>query len=566
MHIVFFKIFVILTFFLCAPSLSVANDILRAQKLLSELGYELGNPDGIIGSMTKNALKQYSRDRGMIFDGVIDYNEIENLTYSVKQQRSRNLVYSNITHGAILPKKPNNFDYLPCIYEENLGFADIKKILKEQGHQKLDGHGPDREGFFTINHRVEMFHAELWANPTPVNVKKVKELYSLLFDSQYASGPYESITADSLPVRQFTQALMYTFHTLKENGQIDDKEEEIFLREIQRRIASIELAIENNYTMRGCQVGTKEGFHNCQNHTYGTQLVRTLYGAITGLPNEFQRGEKIYKFAIDDLEPDGALWREAIRGKWSWKYYNHGLHYLLAIAEIYRLNGQDLYSYRSPISGKTIHDAVSFYLNAIENPELMWEYASENYALESYMYLEGWNDFTSDEILYRIIGETEFSGAKSWFYIYRSVFKDHPNTARADQLIPTFQEQTRGSNDLGFFAQCIYKDANQKTNFKDHLPTKTTLIERFDRSKPAMIKKINCLNTGLDERGNLPTLSSDEIEFFSVAFENDQNPKNKRNLISAGLPKEKVEKIKRYLLRLVNFTGTVDEFCSRPIK
>ena len=106
----------------------------------------------------------------------------------------------------------------------------------------------------------------------------------------------------------------------------------------------------------------------------------------------------------------------------------------------------------------------------------MWNYASENYALDSYTDLVGWNDFKSDEILNHIIGETEFTGAKSWLYIYRSVFKNHPNTARADKLIPTFQDQTLGSNDLGFFAQCIYKDANQKTNFKDHLPTKTTLI------------------------------------------------------------------------------------------
>ncbi len=172
MHIVFFRIFAILTFFLCAPTLSVANDILRVQKLLSELGYELGAPDGIFGNMSKNALEQYYQDRGMAYDGVIDFNEIENLTYSLKQKRSRNLTQSNITHGAILPEKPSNFDYRSCIYEENLSFADIKKILREQGHQKLDGNGPDEEGFFTINERVEMFHAELWANPTPVNVKK----------------------------------------------------------------------------------------------------------------------------------------------------------------------------------------------------------------------------------------------------------------------------------------------------------------------------------------------------------------------------------------------------------
>ena len=52
MHIVFFRIFAILTFFLCAPTLSVANDILRVQKLLSELGYELGTPDGVFGTMS----------------------------------------------------------------------------------------------------------------------------------------------------------------------------------------------------------------------------------------------------------------------------------------------------------------------------------------------------------------------------------------------------------------------------------------------------------------------------------------------------------------------------------
>lgn len=551
--------------FLFATTPAAASDILRAQNLLIELGYDPGTPDGIWGSKTKKAMEQYSLDRGLSFDGVIDYDEIENLTYSLTQQQSRKFDLSNITHGMILPEKPNNFDYLPCVYEENTSFADIKKILKGKQHQKLDGHGPDQEGFFTINDRVEMFHAELWANPSSININKVKELYSLLFDSNYASGPYESITDDSLPVRHFTQALMYTFHVLKKNDALDGDEEKKYLREIERRIASIELAIENNYTMRGCKVGTKEGYHNCQNHTYGTQLVRTLYGAITGLPKEFQRGEKIYKFAIDDLKPDGALWREAIRGKWSWRYYNHGLSYLLAIAETYRLNGEDLYSYKSPISGKTIHDAVSFYLDALENPELMWQYASENYGLESRAHLQGRLDYKSDEILNYVTGDSEFSGAKNWFYIYRSVFKKHPNTARASKLIPIFQDQMLASNDLGFFGQCIYKDANQKTNFKDHLPTKT-IVERFDRSQPAMMKKINCLNAALIEVGELPTLTLDEIDLLSVAFENSKYPKNKRNLISAGLQKEKVERLKKHLLRLVNFNGSVDDFCARPMR
>ena len=106
MYIAFFRVFAILVFFLSSPTLTVANDVLRVQKLLSELGYELGTPDGVFGTMSKNALEQYSQDRGMAYDGVIDNNEIENLTYSLKQQRSRNLTQSNITHRSIVyPEK-----------------------------------------------------------------------------------------------------------------------------------------------------------------------------------------------------------------------------------------------------------------------------------------------------------------------------------------------------------------------------------------------------------------------------------------------------------------------------
>ena len=83
---------------LFATTPAAASDILRAQNLLIELGYAPGTPDGIWGSKTKKAIEQYSLDRGLSFDGVIDYDEIENLTYSLTQQQSRKFDYSNITH------------------------------------------------------------------------------------------------------------------------------------------------------------------------------------------------------------------------------------------------------------------------------------------------------------------------------------------------------------------------------------------------------------------------------------------------------------------------------------
>ena len=53
---------------------------------------------------------------------------------------------------------------------------------------------------------------------------------------------------------------------------------------------------------------------------------------------------------------------------------------------------------------------------------------------------------------------------------------------------------------------------------------------------------------------------------MSKAFKNDQKPKNKSNLIRAGLNPILVNKNKKYLLRLINFTGNVETFCSKPIK
>ena len=45
------------------------RDVLRTQKLLSELGYELGLLDGIYGTRTKQAIAAYQRDIGKTADG-----------------------------------------------------------------------------------------------------------------------------------------------------------------------------------------------------------------------------------------------------------------------------------------------------------------------------------------------------------------------------------------------------------------------------------------------------------------------------------------------------------------
>lgn len=43
----------------------------KVQKKLNELGYSCGTPDGIMGSKTKRALKNFQKDNGLKADGII---------------------------------------------------------------------------------------------------------------------------------------------------------------------------------------------------------------------------------------------------------------------------------------------------------------------------------------------------------------------------------------------------------------------------------------------------------------------------------------------------------------
>ena len=58
---------------------------------------------------------------------------------------------------------------------------------------------------------------------------------------------------------------------------------------------------------------------------------------------------------------------------------------LLSIAEIYKHNGVDLYSYKSDKNGLTIHDAVSFLLESIQDNEKIWSYAKELKGVQHYI-------------------------------------------------------------------------------------------------------------------------------------------------------------------------------------
>ncbi len=59
---------------------SVSKSVVKSvQKALNELGYDCGKADGIMGSKTKKALKQYQKDNNLDVDGKIGEEVLESL-------------------------------------------------------------------------------------------------------------------------------------------------------------------------------------------------------------------------------------------------------------------------------------------------------------------------------------------------------------------------------------------------------------------------------------------------------------------------------------------------------
>ena len=81
-----------------------------------------------------------------------------------------------------------------------------------------------------------------------------------------------------------------------------------------------------------------------------------------------------------------------------------------------------------------------------------------------------------------------------------------------------------------------------------------------------MRSKLTCLQSEFQKRGMQNLLSESDVLVLANHFEGDSKRKNKHSLIKAGLSDETVAQNKKYLLSLLNFTGSSAEFCQKPIR
>lgn len=113
------------------------------------------------------------------------------------------------------------------------------------------------------------------------------------------------------------------------------------------------------------------------NHRYLSDSVTMAWGILRGNDDWFRAGIERYLAALEQMRPNGSLPLETARGARALSYQRHAIASLVAIAEMAAAQGYDLYALEGT-DGQTIHRAIAFLLDGIDDPATVWRYAMEN--------------------------------------------------------------------------------------------------------------------------------------------------------------------------------------------
>jgi poly(beta-D-mannuronate) lyase len=117
------------------------------------------------------------------------------------------------------------------------------------------------------------------------------------------------------------------------------------------------------------------------NHHYWRGLAAIATGVISSDNDLFNWGIGVYKQAIDELDQRGALPQEMARHERAIHYQSFALQPLIPLAQFAERQHVPLYQYRSP-TGRTIHDAVNFFGEALANPEIIKAYTPDTQLID----------------------------------------------------------------------------------------------------------------------------------------------------------------------------------------
>ncbi len=152
------------------------------------------------------------------------------------------------------------------------------------------------------------------------------------------------------------------------------------------------------------------------NHAVQSSNAQMSLGAFLDESERFNIGIDQWFITLDSMRGDGSLPIETRRGARALFYQGRTITGLSSLAEKAEAQGVDLWN-TAPSETKTIHLAVKFLIDAIENPDLVLGYASANRS-----------PGPSKNYKRQDVGGT--GSTFGWIAPYMARFPDHPNTKR----------------------------------------------------------------------------------------------------------------------------------------
>lgn len=210
---------------------------------------------------------------------------------------------------------------------------------------------------------------------------------------------------------------------------------------------------DGSYNPASRGISSRKAAHN---HAMMSSLAAMSYGAWVGSDKNFLTGLEQWDLTLNSMRSDGSLPIETRRGARALFYQGRAIAALIQIAERAHVQGIDLYT-RAPSANKTLHQTVGFFIDAVNDPDVVLRYAKRNFA-------PGPNKNYKQQYL-------GGSSSLSWVAPYIARFPEHPNTKRllqqspeasylAQRLIAAVKSNGASAEWIGIDARCFYANAN----------------------------------------------------------------------------------------------------------
>ena len=299
----------------------------------------------------------------------------------------------------------------------NLKYSPVKPILNLDAP---DGYGLDDR----FSDRLSIFDDYSFPCGTGNKVACESVVKILLewskADAAKRTGPNDDESKywnDTLTVNLFVASpMMAAYSFAKQVVNVPNEQDKLiknWFKKIVKR--NSHLMYDQTYKKGGAK-GTPKRAHN---HALSSAVAHMELGVLTADNKTFRKAFKNFEAAIKYSRKDGSLPIETRRGGRAMFYQARAMNVLAVIAMIAENQGYNIWEYNH--KGKDFHNLVKFFIDVMENQEVVFKYAKES------RHPGPAKDYKKQDL------RTKNSSNWGWFYSYATRFPNHENIKRIRQ-------------------------------------------------------------------------------------------------------------------------------------